>query len=291
MLGRQIIGRSRIGSGSAAASSRRASAAGGAFQHWTPRKLAATWWIEPRRGNMVIARAGTGSAAVAEDDPVGFLRNLAASNHNFSASADSSVRPTLKGVGAVPYLNFAGASSQILTNNSGALTQLDGTQATWAFALRANSPATSSRLLSVGRGANDTVEYSLAAVLSTDATKAAAFIRNDGGAIQVNISTDPLIAAHDGTDRVLVVDDDGDNIRFFLDGVHESTIADYNRIGGYTLNASSLGGRAGATVGNFWSGRVYCAVACGRLLTSEEKDELTAYLGRIVGKSLPLPEG
>ena len=253
----------------------------GRRSNFSPAALAPRLWIEPRRGGLVQPLSGSGAAAVAEDDPVGFLPDLSGNALHLQAQANTAVRPTLKGVGAVPYLNFAAASSQVLLRAS-ALGSYAAGGATWGFAWRGNSAVALARILCEAAGGSDVPGYSLAAVRNAAPTENTMSIINDAATVLAGIEQGLACTGMDNAVHTIIVSDTGSAITAHKDGVQLGTF-NYARSGAVTLNRFSLGGRVGTTAGNYWSGRIYAIVVINRVISAQERDLLTLHLAECGG--------
>src|SRR5262249_23644315 len=150
------------------------------------------------------SNAGT-TAAVANNDVVGYAPDLANSGVAYISNANDTTRPTLQGVGSHPYLNCDG-SNDILVRAAAIGSYAAG--ACRAFiAMRSNSNAAGAFIYGEGDNASNNSIYSLLTANGGAAGSESAFIRNSAATTLSN--TVIKTSAFDGTDRVCGTTDDG----------------------------------------------------------------------------------
>jgi hypothetical protein len=256
------------------------------LQQWTPRNLgsALALWIEPRRGGLLQAIAGT-TPAVATNDPVGYLPDFSGKNFILTGVADDGTRPTLGGVGSLPYLNFDG-TSQLLRNATDIGTYAAGAHAVFA-AIRSSTPSTSRYLYSQFHSSVANTIFAPIVSNSATSTSASSFYRNDAGSTILNITTALQANAFDNADRVYGIVDNGAEVIPYLDASVGSPTS-YTRSGALTPSTTCIGGgfRAAAIASTYWPGRVYGLIVLHRVPTGSEIQKIRTYMGKLAGLSL-----
>ncbi len=247
---------------------------------FTPRQLDPTLWIEPRKGGLFQSNAGT-TAATANSDVVGYLPDFSGNARHYTSVADDTTRPTLQGVGTNPCLRFDGVNDVL--RRIASLGLYEGVSYTIAITLKSNSNATDSRVFAGGNSASNQALFVPVQASATTATTSNALYRNDAGTVMAT----PLSNANvfNGTDRTLVITDDGSTLRSYVNGVAGSTLA-YTRSGTLTIDRSAIGAVIRTTTGSWWAGDIYGIVAVPRVITSGERASLTTYMGSLAGLSL-----
>jgi hypothetical protein len=248
---------------------------------WTPADLTPDLWIEPAQGGLFQSNAGS-TAATANSDVVGYAPDLSGDGFHLTSAADDTTRPTLQGVGALPYLSFDGSND--ILRRTASLGSYAAGAATWGIVFRSNSNAVNSYLLAEGSsaGANMILGNVIASATATVQTM---FWRNDANGQVIATAFVPNAGVFDGTDRVLIITDNGSTITTYVDGVAGATSA-YTRSGAFTPDRFALGGLVRNTTGSWWAGRVYGLVAVNRVVSAGERADLTTYLGNLAGLSL-----
>lgn len=246
----------------------------------SPADLAPTLWLEPAKGGMFQSNLGT-TSATANNDPVGFITDLSGNNNHYTSVANDTTRPTLQGVGTRPVLRLDGVNDLLRRESS---LGLIGSY-TLAIALRSNSPALDSRLFAEGSSVNNNPLFISVQTTATVATSESTLYRNDAGLQLVNPSTITNLNVFDNTDHVLVITDDGTFVRTYVDGVTGASTG-WILSGTITLDRSCIGALLRAASGNWWAGDIYGMVAIKRVLNTNERNELTTYMGSLAGLTI-----
>lgn len=249
---------------------------------FTPEDLTPSLWLEPAQGGLFQSNAGT-MAATANGDPVGFLTDLSGNANHYTSVADDTTRPTLQGVGANPLIRFDGVND--LLRREASLGLLAGGAYTLAFAIRGNSPVSDSRMFAEGSSLNNNPLFIVVQASAGTPTSSSALYRNDAGLQLVSPATMTNAGVFDGSDRVLIITDDGTFIRSYVDGAVGAATG-WTPSGTVTLDRSCIGALLRAVSGNWWAGDVYGMVAVPRVVTDTERANLTTYMGNLAGLSL-----
>lgn len=249
---------------------------------FTPSALAPTLWVEPSQGGLFQSNTGTTDADT-NGDVVGYLPDLSGNEKHYLSEADNTTRPTLQGVGVKPCIRFDGINDFLKRDES--LGLLAGVEYTLAFAFKSNTPAVDSRLFTEGNTAtNNTLFISLQANNPTS-TSSSSLYRNDSGSQLVSPSLTTNTNVFDNTDKVFVLTDDGTFIRTYVNGT-AGALTGWTPTGTFTLDRSSIGCLLRAIAGNWWAGDLYGMVAIPKVLTEDERNNLTKYMGNLAGLSL-----
>lgn len=250
---------------------------------FTPADLTPSLWLEPARGGLFQSNAGVTTAA-ANNDVVGYLPDLSGNARHYLSGADNTTRPTLQGVGTKPCIRFDGVNDFLMRAESlGLLASPDGY--TLAFALKANSPAVDARLFSEGNSASNNTLFIPLQAHNPAATTLSALYRNDAGVQLVNPSTMTNANVFNGSDRVLIITDDGVTIRSYVNGVAGAS-TNWTRSGTFTIDRSAIGCLLRAASGNWFAFDLYGAVAVSRVISTVERARLTTHEGGLAGLSL-----
>lgn len=247
-----------------------------------PTDLNAALWLEPAQGGLFQSIAGT-TAASANSDVVGYLPDLSGNAKHYTAEADNTTRPALQGVGTHPAIRFDGSNDLLQRTES--LGLLAAGAYTIAIALKSNSPSVDARLFDEGNSASNNTLFIPIQAANPTATSSNALYRNDAGTQLVNPSSVTNANVFNNTDKVVVVTDDGVNIRTYVNGVTGAATT-WTPSGVFTLNRSAIGGLLRASTGNWFPFDFYGMVAVKRVITPYERTDLTKYMGRLAGLSL-----
>jgi hypothetical protein len=262
---------------------------------FSPSSLTPNLWVEARNG-VFQTIDGTTTAATANSDPVGYLPDLSGNTFHLTAAANDGTRPTLQGVGVLPYVSFDG-TDDVLRRAAALSSYNSGSGFTYAIVFRSNSNATSARVIAEGSsGGGNPIMTPLQAQSGT-ATSSGAFYRNDSGANTgtggpTTGNTPSNANVFNGSDHVFIYTDDGttissaSNIATYLDGAAGATLAFTRNGTSITVDRFALGALVRNTTGNWWAGRVYGMVVVHRVLDSTERGNLTTYLGNLAGLTL-----
>lgn len=249
---------------------------------FTPASLSPNLWIEPGKGGLFQSNAGT-TAATANSDVVGFCPDQSGNTFTLTSAADDTTRPTLQGVGTFPYLSFDGSNDML--RRTAALGSYAAGACSIFVVIRSNSPTVGARVFAEGDSASTNSVYSIVETNSTTSTSASGLIRNSTNTTLLGSSTVLQTGVFNGSDHVYGVIDDGANVTPYLDGVAGSAVP-YTRGGTLTQDRTALGGLLRTSASSFWAGRVYGLVVVNRAITTQERTDLTTYLGSLAGLSL-----
>lgn len=242
---------------------------------FSPSSLSPSFWGEAASSNLFQSNAGT-TAATANGDVVGYFADLSGNGRHFVSLANDGTRPTLQGVGAKKYLQFDGADD-ILTL-AASLGSYAGGSASWFFTINQNNSAgNGTPVLAEGDSAATASVYSLATARSTDATSAAAIIRNSANTAFLTQATAVQANVFNNTPHVYGVVDNGSTLTPYLDGVAGTPVA-YNRSGSLTQNRTGMGGYYRSSVGPYGAVQLYAALTVPRVLNSTEIANLSTYM-------------
>lgn len=242
---------------------------------FTPASLSPAWWLEARDyPNFFKSNTGSGAAPSADTDPIGWARDLSGNGITLTSAADSSVRPSLAGVGGKPSLVCDSANSQIITNSTGLGSYTAGASS-WFFALKSNSPNINTIVSAEGNNASTTPFYSIVQS-GSPATTLNAFIRTSTTTL---FSADVRVSTFDGSNHVVGVIDDGSGLTPYFDGSGGTRVAySAGRTGTLVGNTFALCGILRTSTGSFWKGSIYGGVVVNRVLTGTEITDLNTYL-------------
>lgn len=250
---------------------------------FSPADLSPALWIEAATSAKFQSNAGSGTAASASTHVVGHISDLSGNGYHLKSVADDTARPTLQGVGGLPYILFDGSND--LIRNATDLGLYAG--GSWSLFMAGKiSAAAQDRTFfaSCCNGANFPF-MSPIATSPTPYTEMQTVYRNDANQIVANVAastSDPL----DNTDRVIGFVDSQTAVRGYNNGVAEPSAA-YTRSGTFAnLNNFCIGGMLRATAGAYCGGRIYGLVIVKRTLTAPEIASLTTYLGNLAGLTL-----
>ena len=247
---------------------------------WTPAALQPVCWFEARRGAFTTISPATRS--LADNDTVGYWRDLSKFGSDLSAAADDTTRPTLQGTSAFPYLNFDG-SNDILRRLGGNNLYTGGAASMFA-AIRSNSNAASAILVAEGYSGNTNDIYSLIGANNTTASSLSGLIRNDAGTSLLPATTVLQTSVHDGNDRVVGGVDNGTTATPWFDGTQGAATTYTARTGTLTGDRFAVGGLWRTTAASWFAARVYAVVVIPRALSISEAKLLSTYLGRLQGR-------
>lgn len=249
---------------------------------FTPLDLYAALWLEPGRGGLFQSNAGA-TAAVSNGDVVGYLPDLSGNAKHYTSEADNTTRPALQGVGTLPAIRFDGSNDFLQrTDNLGLLS---AGAYTLALAFKSNSPVDDARLFTAGNSASNNTLFIPIQCSNPTETSSSALYRNDAGTQLVNPSSMTNAGVFDNTSKVFVLTDDGTFIRSYINGVAGASTG-WTKSGVFTLDRTAIGCLLRATSGNWWKGDLYGVVAVKRVITAEERADLTTYLGNLAGLTI-----
>lgn len=246
-----------------------------------PASLEPVLWIEAARGGLFQSNAGS-LPAEENGNFVGYVPDMSGNGNHYTSVADDNTRPTLQNIGSAPCLRFDGSNDVLRRTASLGILE---TGYTLAIAIKGNSPAADSRLFAEGNSASNNTLFISVQASSTTPTSSSAMYRNDGGIQLVNPATTENAGVFDGDPKVLIVTDDRLFVRTYVNGVAGASTG-WTPSGSFTLNRSAIGALMRATVSNHWAGDVYGIIAIDRVITNDERSELTTYMGNIAGLSL-----
>jgi hypothetical protein len=215
----------------------------------------------------------TGATAAANGQPIGRIEDVSGNANHFSATANSSIRPTYDATDADDCpIDFDGSNDVLMLNSSGLYAA-----GVCTIVMRIKgSGQQNKQFLSEGHSSNSPPCY--APGLSTSNTAGSQggryFFINDAGTTVLNTSSG--VAVYDGSVHTVVVEDNGSSILETVDGVAGTSRA-YTR-STTTLNRTALGClfRAGAQAWLAASmGRV---IAINRALNSTELANAKAWV-------------
>lgn len=237
-------------------------------------------WIDPA-DTTTMFQSNAGTTTVTDGSVCGFAGDKSGAAFNLTSVADDTTRLTWNNNSGLPYLTAVAASSQMLRRTASLGLYAAGACSMF-IALRGN-PTTSKNIISERSTATTNPSY----VLGSDSTTATSdnfFVRNDAGTITSSqvIST----GAFDNNDRVVGLTDDGANLAGYVDGSAVGT-GTYTRSGTLTVNSFALFASLTTTATNFFEcPRMYGLVIVKRVVTAQERANITTYLGAKQGRSL-----
>ena len=257
---------------------------------FTPASLSPALWIEPRKGDLYQAITPA-TPASADTHAVGTCPDWSGNAFTLTATANDTTRPTVNGIGTYPYLSFDG-TSDILRRTSSLDLYNSPNGYTVALIMRGVSPGTDTRVIAEGNSA-DTDPLMVPLQTATPATTSAMYYRNDTGTSVGTSSPSGVTPANtnvfDGSDRIYIVTDNAtsnasvSNINTYVDGAVGTTLT-FTRNGTLvTTDRFALGALLRITAVSYWSGRIYGLVVFKRVLTTQERADLTTYLGNLAG--------
>lgn len=234
-----------------------------------------------------LKQSSTGSTPVASaGDVVGYWADLSGNNRTLTSEADNTTRPTFQITGGINEVKFDGVDD--LLRWSGASTLYTASGYTAMLCMRSNSPGTAKYLLA---SAADTVSAEFIGIVGSNGTTAAngnTQLRNDSNAQFLASTVNQFTNAHDGSNHVIIVVDDGSGVTWYVDGVAGTRQA-YTRSGNSISNLDnvSLGGVLRLSLASPFPGYVQgCLIWPGVVLNSTEIAQATTYGGTLQGRSL-----
>lgn len=229
-----------------------------------------------------------GATAVAADgDVVGRWDDQSINARHLAAAADNTTRPTYHTAGGIHYVEFDGSNDMLRYLADLGLWNASGF--TLAIAMRSVSNATAAALVSSGNTGSNNQFYNAVYARSTATFEedAGVYIRNNSGVDVLSSTVNTYTNAFDGTDRVIIIEDDGSGVTIYKDNVAGSRRA-YTRSGNtLTLNNFVLGGLLRTTAGNHFPARVHAlAVWPSTILSSGDRAAVNTYFGSLQGRSI-----
>lgn len=216
---------------------------------------------------------------------IGTLKDLSPNGHYFTA-ASAGASPTLRTTSTYNNAEFDGGDALSVSTAS-----LYAAGATSFFAVVSGaSQASSSFIFGEGSSSSNNPLYGLTAATGTGlGGNFSSFLRNNASTVVFDHASRPFGVAFDSTPHLVGFVDTGTEMRMYLDGVWVASRG-YTR-SATTMDRLALGALLRASMSNFYTGRIYAAVAVGRALTDAELTDLIPWMGAKAGLTLTLSGG
>lgn len=224
------------------------------------------------------------SQVSADSQTVGYWADKAAGGFDISAAGNDTTRPLYKTASGVHWVEFDGAND--LLRRLDALNLWNASGYTAVFAMRALSNATLAYLC--GQGHATTTNAILGVLGSAGvAANTGHNYRNDSSTTVLNSGSSTGVNFLDGTDRVVMIVDNGSSVIAYLDGV-AGTSRSYTRAGNtISANRFALGGLLRATAIGFFPHRLHgAAIWPGLNLNSTERAQTNTFFASLQGRAL-----
>lgn len=223
----------------------------------------------------------------ADGQVVGRWDDLSSLDHHMAAASNGSTRPLYKTSGGYHWVEFDGTDD--ILRYMADLSMWNASGCTVAISMRSLSNGITKTLVGSASTASGNQFYNAvySQNLAGNQANAANYIRNNSGVDVMASTLSNYTSAFDGSDRVIIMVDDGSGITIYKDGVAGTRRA-YTRAGNsLTLNNVTLGGLLRTTVSNWFAGRVYgMAIWPGRALDATERGEVNTYFASLYGGTL-----
>lgn len=254
---------------------------------FTPASLSPALWIEAGNTSNIFQSNACTTAASANSDPVGCIKDLSGNGFNLTSAADDTTRPLLQGVGVHPYLDCDGSNDILFRTAS--LDLYNSATGYSVFATTKGNTGTTNILVAEGNSTQTNTFNRLLVSSSTTATTQQAQSRDDAGS-NANSGVLLVTTSYDNTDRVLGSTDDGAataTITGYKDSSTATGSATYTHSGHtFTTDRFSICGGRRTTSANFYVGRLYGLVIVKSVLSSTDRGNLITYMGNLAGLSL-----
>lgn len=255
----------------------------------TPATLPATPSVWAEANTSYLFQTNTGTTSVADTNVVGTWKDRSGNNFDLTARANDTTRPTFDANAGHGRLNFNGTSTALRRLSSLGLWNANGYTA--VIALKSNSNAAARHLMAAGNQSQSNLIMQMVGATSGSPANDGAFYRDDTGTVNVVPSTTTVYAnAFDGTDRVLMIVDDGSGITAYLDGVAGTRVAYTRGTNALTDNIFAIGAlvRSGDSASLWFAAYVYgFAVWPGKHdFTSTERGTINTYFGALQGRTI-----
>lgn len=225
----------------------------------------------------------TGTTAVAADgDVVGTLQDRSANGRHMTATANSGVRPTFRVLSGHNAIQFDGSDDMLRWLGTMGLWNASGFTA--VIAMRSNGNGTNKAMLATGSTLSNSPILTTVGSFTT-ATDGFTDIKNDAGVTVV--SQNQAAGVFSGTDKVIIVQDDGSGVTWYVDGVAGTRRAYTRGSNTLTLNNTALGALSRTTPGNHFAGYVHgMAIWPAVQLTSGERAQALTHFAALQGRTL-----
>lgn len=245
-------------------------------------------WARLENDNSTMKQSTTGVTAVTTaGDVVGYWADLSGNARNFSTGADSAARPAFRITGGIKEIQFDGVDDILrrLGSDPGLYTASGYTA---MLCMRSNSPAAGRYLLAAGASSVSTQFIGIVGSNGTTAANGNTQLRNDSNGQFLASTVNQFTNAHDGSNHVIIVVDDGSGVTWYVDGVAGARQA-YTRSGNSisSIDNVALGGVQRSSLVVPFAGYVQGMLLWpGVVLNSTEIAQATTYGGTLQGRSL-----